>query len=257
MPFLYDDNGAIQVEDVGGVKLPVFIHEDGKKSPFDADSALKTIRERNKEAQTNRERFQSAESRLKSFEGIEDAAAAKKALDLVKNYTPEQLAQAGRLEEIKASINKDWESKLKDVTEKATTLEQRFQRSAMSNAFTGSKFITEKTVLTPDIAQAYFGNNFKVLEDGSLQAVDAKGNPILSRVKPGEPATFDEAMEILVNEYPRKDSILRGTNAGGAGARNNTTVRDGNKPTMKRSDFDAADDVDRMQFLGKGGVVVD
>lgn len=44
------------------------------------------------------------------------------------------------------------------------------------------------------------------------------GNPIYSRKNPGELADFDEALEIIISQYPHKDSILRGSGASGAGA---------------------------------------
>ena len=54
-------------------------------------------------------------------------------------------------------------------------------------------------------------------DDGRIIAKDNNGNEIYSQIKPGEPAAFDEALEILVGNYKNKDSILRGNQATGGG----------------------------------------
>ena len=54
---------------------PVYVHDDGKESPFDAAGTIATIRARNAEAKSNRERAETAEAALKTFEGIDDAVA--------------------------------------------------------------------------------------------------------------------------------------------------------------------------------------
>jgi len=65
--------------------------------------------------------------------------------------------------------------------------------------------------------QARFGQAFKV-EDGKVVAYDPAGNKIFSRSRAGEVADFDEALEALVDQYPYKDQILRGSGASGGGA---------------------------------------
>lgn len=40
---------------------------------------------------------------------------------------------------------------------------------------------------------------------------------IFSRARPGEVADFDEALETLIGGYQYKDSILKGSQAGGGG----------------------------------------
>ncbi len=39
-----------------------------------------------------------------------------------------------------------------------------------------------------------------------------------SPANPGEPASFDEALAIIVQAYPHRDTILKGTGASGSGA---------------------------------------
>ena len=71
------------------------------------------------------------------------------------------------------------------------------------------------------MVQAVFAKHFSVSEDGKLQAKDALGNPIYSRVNVGSLADFDEALETLVSSYSNKDSILKGNQSNGGGANAN------------------------------------
>jgi hypothetical protein len=93
--------------------------------------------------------------------------------------------------------------------------------------FETSKFVTERLTVPVDVALAAFGPSFKV-EDGKFVAHDSNGMKLYSYTRPGEAATFDEAMERLVSQYPEKEKILRPaadtgtkpqpTGAGGGGA---------------------------------------
>lgn len=65
--------------------------------------------------------------------------------------------------------------------------------------------------------QAYFGKAFSI-EEGKVVAKDANGNKLYSAASPGDLAGFDEALEMLVNQYPGKDHILKGSGASGSGA---------------------------------------
>jgi hypothetical protein len=74
--------------------------------------------------------------------------------------------------------------------------------------FETSKFVTERLTVPVDVALAAFGPAFKV-EDGKFVAHDSNGMKLYSYTRPGEAATFDEAMERLVSQYPEKEKILR------------------------------------------------
>ena len=86
-----------------------------------------------------------------------------------------------------------------------------------------SRFLTQQTVLPPDIAEAAFGHHFTVEElDGRPTAVARVGGEVITTRDPqraGQPASVDEALSIIINEhYANKDRILRAPdNAGGGG----------------------------------------
>lgn len=114
--------------------------------------------------------------------------------------------------------------------------------------FETSKFVADRLTVPVDVALAAFGPSFKV-EDGKFVAHDQHGMKLYSYTRPGEAASFDEAMERLVNQYPEKEKILRpsdqsGSNPQPAGAGGTGTPQ---KPLGKMGDTRA----ERVEYLAK------
>lgn len=215
MKLKLDENGNAVLQD----GKPVYVHDDGKEVPFDAHGTVATITRLNSEARGHRERAENAEKAVKAFEGIEDPAAAKKALATVANLDAKTLVDAGEIEKVKAEISKAFQLQLDEVTGKAQTFEQQLYAEKIGGSFSRSKFIADKLAVPADMVQATFGQNLKV-EDGKVVAYDAQGQKIFSRARPGELADFDEAIETLVSQYPHRDHILKSSGANGGGAPN-------------------------------------
>ena len=215
MKLKLDENGNAVLQD----GKPVYVHEDGKEVAFDAPGTVATITRLNSEAKGHRERADNAEKAVKAFEGIDDPAAAKKALATVANLDAKTLVDAGEIEKVKAEISKAFQLQLDEVTGKAQTLEQQLYAEKIGGSFSRSKFIADKLAVPADMVQATFGQNLKV-EDGKVVAYDAQGQKIFSRARPGELADFDEAIETLVSQYPHRDHILKSSGANGGGAPN-------------------------------------
>ena len=233
MKLKLDDQGHVVVVD----GKPVYVHDDGKEVPFDAVSTVNTISRLNGEAKSHRERAEGAESRLKLFDGIDDADAARKALGVVANLDAKKLVDAGEVDKIKAEVSKALEAKYQPFVEKATQLEAELHGERIGGAFSRSKLIAEKFAIPADLVQARFGNAFS-LEDGKIVAKDSAGNKLYSRSSPGELASFDEALELLVDAYPHKDHILKGSGASGSGAQGGGSGA-GGKRTVTRAQFNA------------------
>ncbi|WP_459591922.1 DUF6651 domain-containing protein, partial [Enterobacter asburiae] len=87
-----------------------------------------------------------------------------------------------------------------------------------------------------DMVQARFGEAFK-LEGDQVVAYDKQGNKLFSRSNPGEVAEFDEALEILIDSYPYKDYILKGSNASGSGAKGGQGSGN-NQTSISRAQFE-------------------
>ncbi|RJG11142.1 hypothetical protein D3879_14670 [Pseudomonas cavernicola] len=211
---------------------PVYVHDDGKEVAFDAPSTVATITRLNGEAKTHRERAETAEKSLKGFEGIEDGAAARKALELVANLDAKKLVDAGEIEKVKTEISKAFQGQLDEANTKVSTFEKQLYDEKIGGAFSRSKLIADKLAIPADMVQARFGQAFKI-EEGKTVAYDQHGNKIYSRARPGEVADFDEAMETLVEQYPYRDQILKSAGSNGGGAPDGG----GGKPNTPKGDL--------------------
>lgn len=233
MKLKLDEQGHAVLQD----GKPVYVHDDGKEVAFDAPGTVATITRLNTEAKTNRVAKEAAEAALKAFDGIEDGAAAKRALELVANLDSKKLVDAGEIEKVKGEISKAFQGQLDEANTKATTFEKQLYDEKIGGSFARSKLIAEKLAIPADLAQARFGQAFKI-EDGKTVAYDTHGNKIYSRVRPGEAADFDEAMEALVEQYPYRDQILKSSGGNGGGAPNSGGGT-GGKKTLTRAQFTA------------------
>jgi hypothetical protein len=224
MKLKLNEQGQVVVQD----GKPVYVHDDGKEVAFDALAAVSKITALNAEARTHREAKEVAETKLKAFDGIEDGEAARKALETIKNIDEGKLMAAGKVEEIKAAAQKAAQEQVaaasKAHAEELARTKQSLDKvtgdlyaEKIGGSFNRSKLITDKFAIPADLVQARFGQAFKV-EDGKIVAYDQAGNKIFSRSRPGELADFDEALETLVDQYPYKEQILKGTGASGGGA---------------------------------------
>ena len=200
--------------------LPLYIHNDGKEVAHDAPQTVATISRLNGEAKTNRERYETAETSLKTFEGIEDPVAAKKALETLKNFDDKKLVDAGEVEKVKAEAIKAIEDKYAPIVQERDAFQSQLHNELIGGGFSRSKFIQDNIAVPVDMIQATFGKNFQI-ENGKVVAVGADGQKIYSRTRPGEVADFDEALESLVGGYQHKDSILKGNQSGGGGFQGN------------------------------------
>jgi len=227
MKLKLDENGNAVVQD----GKPVYVHEDGKEVPFDAPAAMAKIQELNEEAKKHRLRARELNEKLQMFlDAVGDETdpgewleKAVKAIETVQNLDQKKLVDAGQVEALKKNLSEAYEKKLAEMQEVVKAKENQIYRLTISSAFASSPFIAEKTTLPPDIAETYFGRHFKVEEgeNGEVRIVGyINGNPILSREKPGEPAPFEEAIQVIVENYPMKDRILRGTPGGSGGSGN-------------------------------------
>jgi hypothetical protein len=252
MKLKLDEQGHAVLQD----GKPVYIHDDGKEVAFDAPGTVATITRLNAEAKSHRERAEGAESKLKGFEGIEDGAAARKALEIVANLDQKKLVDAGEIEKVKAEVGKAFQAQLDEATTKAKTFEQQLYEEKIGGSFARSKLIAEKLAIPADLVQARFGQAFKI-EDGKTVAYDQHGNKIYSRARPGELADFDEALETLVEHYPHKNHILKSSGANGGGAPNNGGGGGDGKKSINRQTFDSLGAAERQKFVKEGGTVTD
>ena len=221
---------------------PIYIHDDGKEVPFDAAGTVATITRINGEAKSHRERADAAEKALKGFEGIADPAAAIKALQTVANLDDKKLIDAGEAQRVRDDITKGFTDKLDAETKRANGLEASWSKSEIRRAFASSQFIKDKSAIPADFMLAALADRVK-FDGGKITVYDVAGNKMLSRAKPGEDASFDEAIEMVVDGHPQRDTILKGNTNGGGGAK-----------TISRAQFDAMTDPGAKAALMKDGI---
>ncbi|MFL9904207.1 hypothetical protein PQR71_39820 [Paraburkholderia fungorum] len=262
MKLKLDEQGHVVVQD----GKPVYVHDDGKEIAFDAAGTVATISRLNGESKGHRERAEAAETRSKLFEGIEDAEAARKALETMKNIKDGDLIAAGKVEEIKvaakraaeeqvAAANKMHLEELTRTKAERETLQQQLYDERIGGSFDRSKFIADKLAIPGDMARAAFGKAFKI-EEGKVVAYDANGNKVFSRVRPGDIANFDEALESLVENYPHRDQILKSSGASGSGASGGGGSGAGSK-TLNRAAFETMSPAKQMEHVKGGGTISD
>lgn len=253
-----DEHGHVVVED----GKPVYVHDDGKEIPFDAPSTVAKIGQLNGEAKGHRERAEAAEAKFKPFEGITDPADALKAIEIVKNLDSKKLIDAGEVDRVKAEATTAFEARLKametahkPVVDERDTLKSTLVDMQIGSAFSGSKYIADKIVVPVDMVRSSFGRQFKV-EDNAVVGYDHAGNKLFSREKPGEVASFDEALSLMVDSYPHRDHILKGSGASGGGAQGGGSGSGGGK-TVSRTAFDGMDAGARVAHIKAGGTITD
>lgn len=234
MPWKTDENGAIVVTDGN----PVWIYENGpekdKETPVEFGRTLATIQNITKESIGRKEKINELKAITAKLEeaGIEDIdsyiADARQALETVKNLSDQQQAQAGEMERVKQGITDSYNRQIEALKEAAKKSEAEWQAKldakqraiddlVIRGAFERSDFIRDKTVMLPEMAFSYFGGQFKVEEkDGRLigYAVDRNGDRIMSLKNPGSYADPSEAIEIIINEHPQRDRLLRMESSG-------------------------------------------
>jgi hypothetical protein len=248
-------NGATYAEVRDG--KPVYEAEDGKEVAFDAAHTGATIKRLNAENKLHREAKEAAEAKLQAFADL-DPESARKALETVGNLDAKKLIDAGEVEKVKReakeAYDRQFEAVHKPILVERDDLRTQLHGERLGTAFGRSKYIAEKLAVPVDFVQARFGGHFAVGDDGKIHAKGPDGNPIYSRANPGEEADFDEAMEHLVEAYPYRDSILKGTGASGGGAGGSRSA-DG-KRTITRAQFGQMSPGDQATVARDKGVSI-
>ena len=192
---------------------------------YDGETLAQKLSAANSESSQRRLEIDQLKTAAKAFEGL-DIDAARKALATVANLDAKQLVDAGEVEKVKqaaieaqsAAFDARVKNEFQPVIEERDTLKKRLEQEMIGNRFATSKFIADKIAVPAEMVQAMFGRHFQ-MADGEPKFVDAHGAEIFSRARAGEKADFEEALEIIVDGYPHKETILKGANQRGAGTR--------------------------------------
>lgn len=155
------------------------------------------------------------DEQVERYKALEQAAA---------NAEEERKRKAGEFDQWRADIAKKHETALQAEARKAQEATDRFHATLRDHAFSSATEWfggpTAKTILTPDIAAAYFGRYVKVeVDESGAERVVVTGpdNHVILDEKTGKPAAFAKAIGELIGMLPTKDSILRGSGKTGSG----------------------------------------
>lgn len=213
---------------------PVYVDGQGQEMTVQET----TISSLNGESQGHREAKEAAETRLREFDGI-DPAKAREALKTVSNLDLGSMKTADEVEKLRAEITREVTDSFTEQINTSTSTNEKLKKQndslRLDAAFSSSEFIKDRIATPPDMFRKTFGDNFKI-EDGKILAFDASGNKIYSKKNMGQLAGFDEAVEIIVGNYPSKDQILRDPSHSGSGNGGNGGQRGGGQQ-ISRADF--------------------
>lgn len=235
---------------------PVYVSDDGAETAVDLPGTSATISRLNAEAKGHRERAERAETALKSFEGL-DPAKAREAIDKLTTIDAKKLIDAGEAQRVRDEAIRAVEEKYKPVIEERDGLKTTLSKALIGNAFSSSKFASEK--LTPagvDLVRQLYAGQLRV-EGDKIVPLNANGETLLSRARPGEVADFEEAISIFVDSYPHKEHILRGSGNSGSGSKPSNAAGQNGQKVMTRAEFDALSQVERVAKVKDGYKVAD
>lgn len=227
-----DASGNVVVQD----EKPVYVRDDGSDVAFDAPATIATIKRISDERDTARTELNAAKEAAEPFKGL-DAKAAREALEKLKSIDQGKLLDTGKVDELKRQVaeetSKGWEQKNKDLQTAHDTLKESLaaEKARVHKLVLGAQFARDphfvspdggktppKTFLSPEIALEFFGKHFEPSADGETFVPKLNGRELYSPAKPGNVASFGEAVAILIAERPDKGSFLRDLSGSGAGA---------------------------------------
>lgn len=229
-----DADGKIEMKDGN----PVWIDADGTEKTLGAD----TVTRLNGEAKANRIAKEAAETKLAAYtvDGKPiDPTEAAKAIGIVKNIDAKKLIDAGEVDKVRDTVKAEFTGQLTEAQKANSDLQARLDNMTVGGVFSSSEFVRDRVAVPRDMFEATFRSNFKV-EDGKPVAYDRAGNRVMSKKRLGEWAEPDEALELLVEQHPQKDAIIKANSNSGS----NNNGGGGNKGGgryLKRSEFDQLD----------------
>ncbi len=243
-----DDDGKVKVSEEG---LPMFVTDkevDGKPEEVavNVPQMYSKIIELGKESKTHREKHEAQAEVLNLFEGIDDVDEwkknADKSIEQVANFDDKDWLKADKVEKMKSSMKEAHEIETGKIKEQFNTAlgekdgvigkkEEQIRTLMVSSSFAKHPLFSgekPKTSLPPEIAETYFGQHFKVEEANGRLVVRGyftNGDIVYAVSNPGEPAEFNEAMNLIFDVYPGKDKLIRAAPGGSPGRRDRGSCR--------------------------------
>jgi len=233
---------------------PIYINSEGVESSVKGD----TIATLNNEAKNHRQRAEAAETSLNAFKGADgkllDPQTAIKAVETVSKIDAKALIDAGEVDKVKDQIKSEFTTQLTEAQRAIAERDGTISAMRIDGVFKGSEFINDRVAMPRDFFEAAMRGHFKD-ENGKITAYDRSGNPVMSKKNLGEHAAPDEALELLVEMHPQKDTILKANTGSGSGNNGGGGAR-GSGRTIRRADFEGLPPAEQASIATKGEVSI-
>jgi hypothetical protein len=247
-----DADGKLVLDGDGN---PIFVNAANVEQSVKGD----TIATLQSEAKGHRTRAEKAEGDLAKFKTPDgkllDPEIAVKAVETVGKIDAKKLIDAGEVDKLTDQIKAGFTQQITEKDNALTEARNTINGMKIDGVFKGSEFIAERVAMPRDFFEAAMRSNFKVEDDGKIGAYDRSGNRLMSKKNAGEFADPSEALELLVDMHPQKDTILKANSAGGSGNNGGGGSRGAGR-TMKRSDFEALAPADQAAIATKGETAI-
>ena len=245
----------------------LYVDSDGKETGYDGETLAARLTQVNSESASRRHELKELNDKLETFKGIEDPAAAIKAMETIKNFDDKKLIEAGEVDKIKTEAIQGTETKYQTIIKEKyeplegqiEVLQGKLNAEIIGNRFANSPYIKEKLVVPAPMVQASFGKHVTI-ENDNLVIRYPNGEEVYSKSRPGDKADFDEALELLVDASSMRDYIVKGANhrggTGGPGPGTGGGPDDGSQKVIKRSEFEKLDPQRKSDLIVKEGFQV-
>jgi len=283
MPWKRDEND--QIVELGG--NPVIVYPDGKEAPFDGDATITAINKANGEATERRHQLKDLNTALAPLKDagvefspdkiLEFVSGAVKNSEIVQNFDDKDFVAANKVKEITdkaiANVEQSYKKKINDqeilftnkeadYLKKYDQMDKMGRKLLIESEFKSSEFLKKQIPNVPwDFFYNTYEKNFSVEHDNNgkanVKAQREDGTDVISLSKPGQFADPQEAIEILINEHPRRDSFMSGFQNGGAGSSQSQGGSTKFLKTVKADDRAAMSNPDIIKGIASGDIVVE
>lgn len=217
-----DNGGKPMPKD--GTPLP-----DQKHGMSDTEAKLlKEVMEKKAQIKEQGEKIAELEKTMSTLKELGGLDMFKQMLDAQKALETKKAEEKGEWEKLKAQMAEEhakategYKSEIETLKQKLTAESKKISELTVGAAFSNSKYLSEKTILTPNKARIIYGDYFDIAEDGSIKAYDkprgASGRTELVD-QMGNGLGFEDAIEKIVAADPEHESILRAIGGKGSGS---------------------------------------
>jgi len=209
----------------------------------DIEKLREALRRANAEAAERRKRLEQLEALVKQFEGV-DPEEYRKLKEQQRKLEEERLKKEGEFEKLLAKRQQEWERKLKETEQKVKEWEQRYRQVAIDERLVAA--FAKAGAIAPDEAMM-LTRHFVDLDDKGVYVKGEDGMPLLG--EGGKRLTLEEFAKRWLEEHPHHKRAP----SGGAGS----TGGQGKGRTMKRSEWERLDPMERVKVIKSGVQLVD